>query len=71
MNKKTVALTTDQYHAIIEDIRNGHAGMRPNPRVATALVIEANLGLRIGDILDLKLSSFIRDGDRYRLDIRE
>lgn len=71
MNKKTVALTTEQFHAIIEDIRNGHSGMRPNPRVAMALVIEANLGLRIGDILQLKLNSFIRDGDRYRLDLRE
>lgn len=71
MNKKTVALTAEQYKAIIDDIRTGHTGMRPNPRVATALVIEGNLGLRIGDILQLKLSSFIRDGDRYRLDITE
>lgn len=71
MNKRTLALTTEQYEEIIQDIQRGHAGMLPNPRVATALVLEANLGLRIGDILALKLSSFVRDGERYRLDIAE
>lgn len=29
------------------------------------------LGLRLGDTLNLKLNSFIRDGDRWRLDIVE
>jgi len=45
--------------------------MRPNPRVASALVLEANLGLRIGDILQLRLADIVKDGDRYRLDIEE
>lgn len=71
MNKKTVSLTSDQYKEIIETMNQGFTGMRPNPRVATALVIEANLGLRIGDILQLRLADFIKDGSRYRLDIRE
>ena len=71
MNKKTIALSSEQYKEIIEDIQNGHTGMRANPRVATVLVMEANLGLRIGDLLQLKLSSFLKDGDRYRLDIHE
>lgn len=71
MNKKTLALSSEQYREIIETMNQGFAGMRPNPRVATALVVEANLGLRIGDILQLRLADFIKDGSRYRLDIRE
>lgn len=71
MNKKTVAVTKEQYEEIIETIREGCVDLRGNPRVATALVLEANLGLRIGDILQLQLSGFVKDGDRYRLDIIE
>lgn len=71
MNKKTIALTREQYQMIIETIQQGFSGMRPNPRVATALVLEANLGLRIGDILQLRLSDIIQDGSRYRLDVVE
>lgn len=71
MNKKTVALTMDQYREIIQTMKQGFSGTRPNERIATALTLEANLGLRISDILKLKLSDIIRDGDRYRLDIVE
>ena len=71
MNKKTLALTTEQYQEIINTMRTGFTGCRQNNRIATALVIEANLGLRISDILKLKLSDIIKDGDRYRLDITE
>ncbi len=71
MNKKTVALTSEQYKEIIETMQQGFTGMRPNPRVATALVLEANLGLRICDILNLQLSDIVKDGDRYRLNINE
>lgn len=70
-NKKTVALTSEQYHEIVTTMKNGFSGCRPNDRVTTALVLEANLGLRISDILDLKLSDIIRDGGRYRLNIIE
>ena len=76
MNKKTVALTQEQYKEIIETIRNGficadgHV-VKSNNRIAVALVLEANLGIRISDILQLRLSAIIRDGDRYRLDIVE
>jgi integrase len=34
-------------------------------------VLQASLGLRLGDTLSLKMSSFVRDGNRYRLDIYE
>ncbi|MDE7476746.1 MAG: tyrosine-type recombinase/integrase [Lachnospiraceae bacterium] len=75
MNKCCVALSQDQYEKSIELLRNGFmlSGIlvKPNVRIATIEVLQATLGLRLGDILRLKLSSFIRDGDRWRLDIRE
>lgn len=71
MNKKTTALTTEQYMEIISTMKEGFCGCRPNERIATALVLEANLGLRISDILRLHLADIVRDGDRYRLDIVE
>ena len=71
MNRKTIALTTDQYKEIIQTMKEGFCGCRPNERIATALVLEGNLGLRISDILSLRLCDIVMDGDRYRLEIVE
>lgn len=75
MNFKTRALDTKEYKLIIETIQQGftHGGVeyQPNNRIATILVLEANLGLRIGDILSLRLNDIIKDGERYRLNIKE
>jgi len=71
MNKKTIAITREEYDEIIETMKQGFSGCRPNNRIATALQIEANLGLRIGDILKLRLCDIIKDGNRYRLNITE
>lgn len=75
MNKRTVALTDQQYIDIITAIKSGfcHAGReyKPNERIAAALTLEANLGLRISDILHLHYCDIIKDGDRYRLNISE
>ncbi len=76
MNKKTIALTEEQYKEIISTMRNGFVCadghiVKPNNRIATALSLEANLGMRISDILQLRLSAIVRDGDRYRLNIIE
>ena len=46
MNKRTTALTTEQYKEIILTLKEGACGFRPNERVATALVLEGNLGLK-------------------------
>lgn len=70
-NKTTVALTEQQYREIIETMYQGGVGFRPNIRIATILTLEANLGLRIEDILNLHPGDIIRDGNRYRLDIVE
>ena len=42
------------------------AFFKPNEKVATCSVLADNLGLRISDILNLRTSSIIKDGDRYR-----
>ena len=52
-------------------MKEGFTGARPNNRIATALMLEANLGLRISDILKLRLDDIVKDGDRYRLSIVE
>ena len=70
-NKTTVALTLEQFREIIDTMRSGGSGFRPNNRIAACLVLEANLGLRIEDILQLHLSDFIKDGSNYRINITE
>lgn len=70
-NKTTVALTQEQLQEIINTMRSGGAGFRPNDRIATCLILEANLGLRIEDILQLRLSDFLKDGSNYRINIVE
>lgn len=75
MNKRTIALTDQQYIDIITAIKSGfcHAGReyKPNERIATVLTLEANLGMRISDILQLHFCDIVKDGERYRLNITE
>ena len=71
MNKKTKALTEEQYKEIIHYMKTGFCGCRPNERAATALVLEANLGLRISDIIKLRPCDIVKDGDRFHLEVVE
>lgn len=71
MNKKTTTLTTEQYRNIITAMREGSSFFHPNERVATALVLEGNLGLRISDIVRLRPCDIVNDGGRFRLSIVE
>ena len=71
MNKRTKALTTEQYKEIIQTMKEGFCGCRPNERIATALVLEGNLGIRISDIVKLRPCDIVKDGERFRLEIRE
>ena len=70
-NKKSRALTREQYQMIIDAIEQGFLIHGPNHRIATILKLEANLGLRLGDILHLRLSDIVFDAGRYRLNIVE
>lgn len=75
MNKRTRTIDEETYKLIISTIQKGfeYQGVmhKPNERIATVLQLEYNLGLRIGDILNLTMNSFMKDGSRYRLDIHE
>ena len=77
MGRYTTRIITDrEYNAIITTIKTGFVGIdgvtrEPNIPIATALVLEANLGIRINDVLHLTLSNIIKDGDHWRLDIAE
>ena len=77
MGRYTTRIITDaEYNTIITTIKAGFTGpdgitREPNMPIATALVLEANLGVRINDILHLTLSDIIKDGDHWRLDIAE
>ena len=54
MNKRTKALTTEEYTEIIQAMKEGFCGFRPYERIATALVLEGNLGLRIGALSPIR-----------------
>lgn len=74
-NKRTVALTETEYRESIDLLRTGFELngkiVKPNPRIATIVMLQATLGLRLGDVLALTVDSIIRDGNRYRLNIKE
>ena len=74
--KTTRAVSREEFEKIIHTIRTGFVlpsgqRVRPNERIATALTLEANLGMRVGDILNLKLQDIVLENGRYRLDIVE
>ena len=75
MNKRTRAIDEETYKLIIATMKNGftYNGVqhKPNERLAMVLILEYNLGLRVGDILNLCVDSFVKDGSRYRLDMYE
>lgn len=54
MNKKTSILTIEQYNNIIETMIEGFCGSRPNKTVAIVLMIIADTGEKLCDILNLK-----------------
>lgn len=75
-NKKTRALTEQEYFLLIDTIRKGFVtaeGIRikPNPRIGMLLTLQGNLGLRISDTINLTLSDIVKDSNRYRLNIVE
>lgn len=65
-NMATRPLTVGEYRKIIELIINGFTYIqdgtektfRPNSKLALALQLQASLGLRIGDVLELKETNF-------------
>lgn len=75
LNKRCRPVNQEEYQKIISLLRSGfdYEGQKVSSkeRIADALVLEANLGIRIEDVLLLRLSDFIKDGKGYRIDIVE
>lgn len=71
----TRALEEEEYRKIILVLRTGYTynnvKHRPNDKIATILVLQANLGCRIGDIVTLTTNSIVKDGSIHRLNITE
>ncbi len=70
------AVTEEEYVKFVETIRAGFIGKdgvkhKPNDPVALALVLEANLGIRIIDVVHLRQSDIIWNGDSWQLNIVE
>ena len=76
-NKKTVALTENEYKESIELLRTGFelngTVIKSNTRIATIDVLQSTLGLRLGDVLNLTVDSIVhvQERNRYRLEIIE
>lgn len=72
----TRILSNDEIKEIVVNIRDGYVGKdgtphRPNPQIATILLLQANLGCRICDIVNLSLENIDFDGDAWRLNLIE
>jgi len=69
------AISEEEYKSLVRVIRCGYeynnVVHRPNDQIATVLVLEANLGCRIGDIMELTTKSIVKDGDIWKLNIVE
>ena len=75
-NFKTRAVSKEEFELIIKTISTGFVlpdgrRVKPNARVATILTLQANLGLRVGDVVKLRLSDIVLENGRYHLDITE
>ena len=78
--KTTCALDTADYKRIIEAIEKGFVytaddgkthRFRANRQLSVILRVEATTGIRIGDVLNLRLADIVKDGKRRRLNITE
>lgn len=54
----TRALSIEELKAVLEIAKNGNEKKRPNKKLYFALMLQANTGLRIGDVLELRLKHF-------------
>ena len=79
-SKATRVITVEEFTNIITAIKTGFSytedgktkKFRPNPRMAFALQLQANLGIRIGDVLSLTPNSCKPNGrGGYMIDIIE
>lgn len=71
MKGGTKIITKEQFVEIIQTIRNGFLTCKPNERVAMALILEGNIGIRISDVVQFTLNNIIKEDGQYRLSLIE
>lgn len=71
----TKQATNKEVKNVINCIRYGykHKGIQhePNEQIATILLLQANLGCRINDIVHLQAENIVFDGEAWKLDLIE
>lgn len=72
----TLSANEKIYHDVVSALRKGYKGAdgkthRPNQKIAAIVVIQANFGIRIGDLVQLRFSDIVWEGNFYRLNIIE
>lgn len=71
----TRQITDNEYKKMVETLRAGYiyngVHHRPDEETAAMLVLESNIGCRIGDIVNLRTDSIKKNGSVYVLDIDE
>ena len=70
-NIKTRAVTRSELMQITDALKNGFimpdgTRVRSNDRISSALILMANLGVRVGDLLKLRLCDVIQEGGPKR-----
>jgi integrase len=76
MNKTARPVTNEEFNVIIKTIQTGYitaegVHVKPNRKVAVCLVMERALGIRIGDVVNLKLSDFVLESGKCKIKIIE
>ena len=64
-------ITNEEHRLIMQTMSETHVGIRPNPEIIHILTIECSTGLRLSDILSMKLSDIYLSDQGYRLKIVE
>ena len=75
MNKKCRIISKEEYDKIIDTIMYGFEDRKgkcySNRQIGTFCVIQANSGLRCGDLLQLRLKDIVKENGRYHFNIVE
>lgn len=75
-NKRTRAVSEEEFFLLIDTINNGFITkdgkhVHSNSQISMILTLQGNLGLRISDCINLRLSDIVKEAGRYRLNIVE
>ena len=72
----TTAADLDTIQNIVRTLKSGYKSTdgkthRPNAKLAAIVTMGANTGIRIGDLLQLRLCDIVREGNFWRFNIVE